>query len=282
VNPATARAQFAQLLTAALNSMGIPAEAAGRNDIMLDGKKVSGMAQFVRGNYACTHGSVLFDTDLSALAGVLRVDDEKFRTKAVKSIRERVGNIKDYAQHHDLALSDANSAQFAALLLQVLLHVSSDLMQKPTELSLNTNDLAGIDEIYQAKYGNPEWALSRTPKFSVQVSKRFAATVIPHPDISVIPRSDAGSNQAAEGTASASKRFAGGRIDAFFEVKKGRVERCSIHGDFLGTAPMCELETALVGSAFTRADFAATLCKVDLSAYLGDISAEELLSCVFD
>jgi len=242
-----AREQFADLLVAALRRMGISAEKKGRNDIVLNvegvDKKIAGMAQFMRGQGICTHASLLFDTNLEALASVLRVDDEKFRTKAVKSIRSRVTNIKETLQKDDSA------EQFIQQLKQSFFHeVESRGLGTVQEYSLSTDDLSQVNNIYQIKYGNPAWIEAKTPKFSVSASKRFPA----------------------------------GRLDVFLDVRKGKVAQCSLHGDFLGTAPLGGLESRLIGVAYKRTAFDTVLQNLNLRPYLGDITKEEFLSCVFD
>ena len=87
---------FTSPIIKALASLGIKATLTGRNDIEIDGKKISGNAQCNRGGRVLHHGTLLFDSDLDFLAGILRVDKEKIESKAVKSVRSRVGNIKEY------------------------------------------------------------------------------------------------------------------------------------------------------------------------------------------
>lgn len=80
----------------ALKDLGVPAVFSGRNDILAEGKKISGTAQRVHKDRLLQHGCLLFDSDLSTVARSLNVRAEKFQSKAVKSVRSRVGNIKDY------------------------------------------------------------------------------------------------------------------------------------------------------------------------------------------
>jgi len=238
-----AREQFAELLTGALNQLGIPAQLQGRNDILVDGKKVSGMAQFARKQGVCTHGSLLFDADLELLARVLKVDDEKFRTKAVKSIRSRVTNVKEYAASQSLPLGDYDTAEFAQALTGALLKTDA-----AEQCHLSEDDRDKVRQIYQEKYGNPDWVRTKTPKFSMHAAKRFPA----------------------------------GKLEIFLDVSKGLVTSCAIHGDFLGTVPVAELEQRITGMPYLREEFAQALESVDNSSVLGGISAEEFLSCVFD
>jgi len=246
-----AQNSFAELLTTTLEKLDIPAVSQGRNDILLEGKKISGMAQHVYRGRCCTHGSLLFDADLDRLSSLLRVDDEKFRSKAVKSIRSRVTNVKEYAQSSDLPIASLDTAEFVHTFTQALVEAHN-----AQSLELNCGDEAIIKHIYQEKYGNPDWAGKRTPPFSQHTRRRFDA----------------------------------GLLDVYLDIVKGLVIACSVHGDFLGSVPVTQLEQLLVGLPYSREkftqaldEFAAKEVSVDaLSPYLGGISAEEFLSCVFD
>ena len=88
-------AESAQVVVAALRRMGIPAEFSGRNDILVDGKKVSGSARRVFPDRTLFHGTMLFDVDLSVLGRVLNPDTEKILSKGVKSVRSRVMNLRE-------------------------------------------------------------------------------------------------------------------------------------------------------------------------------------------
>lgn len=87
---------FTKPITDALFSLGIKAELSGRNDIMIDDKKISGNAQHTKNGRVLHHGTLLFDSDLSVLSSVLNVDEEKIKAKALKSTRSRVTNIKPF------------------------------------------------------------------------------------------------------------------------------------------------------------------------------------------
>ena len=74
-------ARNAGIIIEALHRFNIPAEFKGRNDILVDGRKISGSAQSVFTNRTLFHGTLLFDTDLSVLSSVLTPDEEKIRAK---------------------------------------------------------------------------------------------------------------------------------------------------------------------------------------------------------
>ncbi len=88
-------ADSAGAVVAALRRMGIPAEFSGRNDILVNGRKVSGSARRVFADRTLFHGTMLFDVDLSVLGRVLNPDAEKILSKGVKSVRSRVMNLRE-------------------------------------------------------------------------------------------------------------------------------------------------------------------------------------------
>ena len=88
--------RFTEPVVAALRSLGLNAEASGRNDILVEGRKVSGTAQRLWGDRILHHGTLLFDANADMVAGALQVDPEKFRSKSTKSVRSRIGNIRSF------------------------------------------------------------------------------------------------------------------------------------------------------------------------------------------
>lgn len=87
---------FSEKIAGSLQSLGLPAVVSGRNDILIEGKKISGHAQLVSKGVLLHHGTLLFDTNLENLSRALTPPPEKFADKAVKSVRERVANIKPF------------------------------------------------------------------------------------------------------------------------------------------------------------------------------------------
>ncbi len=74
----------------ALSELGIRAELSGINDVVVDGKKISGSAQARTKDNLMQHGTMMYATNLDKLSRVLRVPQEKLADKGVKSIYERV------------------------------------------------------------------------------------------------------------------------------------------------------------------------------------------------
>ncbi|MCL5430312.1 MAG: lipoate--protein ligase family protein [Candidatus Marsarchaeota archaeon] len=83
----------------AFKGLGIPAESGKLNDVTVNGKKILGAAATIREKTLLFHAAVLVDTNLTTLATVLKVPGEKLKDKGVKTILERVTNIKAISGH---------------------------------------------------------------------------------------------------------------------------------------------------------------------------------------
>ena len=74
--------RFTRPVVEALRGLGLRAEASGRNDILVEGRKVSGTAQRLMGKRILHHGTLLFDSNPEMVAGALNVDPAKFQSKS--------------------------------------------------------------------------------------------------------------------------------------------------------------------------------------------------------
>src|SRR5690625_448825 len=89
-------AKFTEPVVKALNKLGVPAELIGRNDLLVEGRKISGNAQFSTKGRMFSHGTLMFDSEIDHVVRALNVRKEKIESKGIKSIRSRVANIKEY------------------------------------------------------------------------------------------------------------------------------------------------------------------------------------------
>lgn len=105
------------ILSDALRSLGFEATLSGRNDVLIDGKKISGNAFYQSGKNCLHHGTVLISSDREAIAKYLTVSRVKLSAKGVKSVQSRVANLCDFrsgvnAESVAAALTDAFSARY--------------------------------------------------------------------------------------------------------------------------------------------------------------------------
>ncbi len=88
--------RYLSAMTACLCSLGLHAEKSGRNDILVEGRKVSGNAFHQLPDRSIVHGTLLYDTDFDALEEAIRPPVEKLERHGVASVRQRVENLKTY------------------------------------------------------------------------------------------------------------------------------------------------------------------------------------------
>ena len=80
----------------AMEALGVHIEFSGRNDLLYDGKKISGNA-FLQNKYGMLmHGTFLYDCDLETMVRAISPSDEKLISKGIESVRSRVTNMKPF------------------------------------------------------------------------------------------------------------------------------------------------------------------------------------------
>lgn len=137
--------KFCQPIADTLCALGANATVDGRNDILIDGMKVSGNAQYVRQGRVMHHGTILFDSDMSVLGQALRPDPAKAQAKGVKSVRSRVTNVRP-CLGKDMTLEEFRAA------------LAGSLMTGGFEkYELTDGDIAAIEEIRKQRYATREW-----------------------------------------------------------------------------------------------------------------------------
>ena len=88
--------RYMTAMTEALRALGVPAEKSGRNDILVEGRKVSGNAFHQLPDRSIVHGTLLYSTDLEALTEAIKPPVEKLQRHGVESVRQRVLNLAEY------------------------------------------------------------------------------------------------------------------------------------------------------------------------------------------
>jgi lipoate---protein ligase len=156
-------AKFTRPVTDVLHDLGVPAELSGRNDILVNGRKVSGNAQYRRGERMFSHGTLLFDTKLEDVVAALNVSQSKITSKGLKSVRSRVANITEFLDE------PLDILTFKRRILQGVFDRESDF----PSYKLTEDDWAEIHEISEQRYANWDWNYGRSPKFNVRKTHRF-------------------------------------------------------------------------------------------------------------
>ncbi|MCC5934022.1 MAG: lipoate--protein ligase [Balneolales bacterium] len=156
-------AKFTGPVIKVLRAMGVDAELSGRNDILAEGRKISGNAQYSTTKRMFSHGTLLFDTELGEVANALNVKMSKIQSKGHKSVRSRVANISEFLKE------PITTTEFRARLLKGLFDERDDF----ETYRLTEAEWKGVHELRDQKYGNWDWNYGRSPKFNIQRERRF-------------------------------------------------------------------------------------------------------------
>lgn len=148
-----------------LQDLGLNAELKGRNDIEVDGRKISGTAQFTNGKRMLSHGTLLFNSELGEVVNALNVKMNKIESKGHKSVRSRVANISEF-------LNDKiEIEEFRKLLLEGLFQGVEDF----ETYHLTEDEWKAVHQLKEEKYDSWDWNFGRSPKFNIKRTRRFAA-----------------------------------------------------------------------------------------------------------
>lgn len=230
-------AEFNGPVVRALRGLGVPAELSGRNDILAEGRKISGNAQFTTMDRMFSHGTLLFDSNLDDVVQALNVKAGKIESKGIKSIRSRVANIAEFLR------VPMTVDELRGVLLEEIFGRDAAVPRR----DLSDADWADVHALSARKYQTWEWNYGLSPAFNVQRARRFPI----------------------------------GEIDARMHVEEGRIRAIRLFGDFFATGEIGELEAALTGARYERAELQAALEAADLSRFFSDISAEELAEMLY-
>lgn len=147
--------KYIQLVVEVLQKMGVDAVASGRNDIMIDGKKVSGNAFYHIPGRSIVHGTMLYDTDMQNMVASITPSDSKLVSKGVKSVRQHIALLKDYTR---LTLSEFKD------------FVRRNLCKR--ELKLTAEDIRNIEEI-EKEYLADEFIYGNNPRYTMIKKQRI-------------------------------------------------------------------------------------------------------------
>ena len=156
VNANEAFADYMQRMADLLKGLKIDAQLSGRNDILINGTKVSGCAFYQLSNRSVLHNSLLFDTQLDHLSNALTPAKEKLQSKGVASVRQRVTNVATYTQLDILAFMDYVRQEMCGT---EVLELTEEDMKEVAEIE---KELASDDFVYGK---NPKYSLIRKHRF---------------------------------------------------------------------------------------------------------------------
>ncbi len=161
----TAFEEFTGPVVCALKKLGLNAETSGRNDILVDGRKVSGIAQRHLNGRILHHGTLLFSENLDMANEVLKVDPDKIKAKGVKSVRSRIANISEYLQNMSLK--------------EFWDYLKAELSNGDLEITeLTEDELAMARSLEKNKYETWEWNYGKSLSSDIVNKKRFTGGTV--------------------------------------------------------------------------------------------------------
>ena len=141
----------------ALAKLDLQATTSGRNDLLIEGLKISGNAEHVFKNRVLHHGTLLYNSNLENLGRAIKVVPGKYESKAVQSNRSPVVNISSFLKKN-LSVDD-----FIRFMLKVQLENSDVEFYELTE-----TDNQSIQNISKEKFNKWVWNYGYSPKYSFQ------------------------------------------------------------------------------------------------------------------
>lgn len=233
-------------ILAALHKMGaMQAQSGGRNDLYIDGLKFSGNAMYSKNNRTYSHGTLMYDVDLSVLDRILTVSKEKIASKATPSVKKNVTNVKGYLKPE---YQFERTEDFRDQLLCELYGVKSLTEIKDKELALTQADREAIQKLFDEKYANDAWIFGEAPAFEYNKRTRIASV---------------------------------GIVDVKLNVVHGKISAAKIFGDFFGQQPAEQLSAFLVGKEYRFEEIEKALNQIKVSEYIHNLTNEDFLALLF-
>lgn len=218
-------------------------EKTGRNDLVLDGKKISGAAMTMVDDRVYGGFSMLLDVDYETLVKSLNPNEKKIISKGIKSVKSRVNEIRPNLPEK---YQDLSPEEFCYLIIEHMFDLDSIDDLKRYELT--EEDWKNIDELCEKQYKNWDWNFGKSPRFEYNKDGRTSA----------------------------------GTVDITLKVNKGRIEECRIYGDFFAKGEISDVEEALTGSRLREDELKEALSTIDLDNYMKNIEEKELLNLILD
>ena len=234
--------EYTRYMLQALQALGVRAELSGRNDILVNGRKVSGYAKRVYKDRLMVHGTLMYDVDLGILEKALNPPAEKLVAKGIASVRSRVMNLREcMPQVKDI----------------------KDLKER-------------LERYLSHDYANAEYMLTEEAKQAIEqaAKRKFATQEWIYGKREPIARN---SDKDAYMSINRASRLTGGRVEIELEIRDGHIATCRFGGDFIGNLPITAMEQALCGVRYERQALRQRLIPIGVTDYLDGTDVDELL-----
>ncbi|HAF61909.1 MAG TPA: lipoate--protein ligase [Anaerolineaceae bacterium] len=139
-----------------LVDLGVPVQFSQRNDLLLEGKKISGSAQSIKSGHLLHHGTLLFHSNLDMLQAVLKKGKDEIVSRGVKSVHNQVTNIQ---------------AHYPDITMDIFKQHFKEWIETEWELQLyemSTQDIEEVQRLCDEKYHTWNWNYGSSPAFDVR------------------------------------------------------------------------------------------------------------------
>jgi len=202
-----------EIITRALKRFGIDAQYGGRNDITVDGKKISGSAFKHAKDRSLHHGTLLYDLNMENMLKYLTPSPLKLESKGIESVRSRVENLKHLKpemtfEQLNKALEEEFQKTYASPDAPEVKDVSPETLKTSHTFHRNFKQLSEW-----------EFRIGWTPEFKLHMEKKFDWAL----------------------------------FDVHIKADKGRINDAKLYSDALNPAVVEEIEKKLKGAgAYTK------------------------------
>ena len=141
--------KYINMILAMLEKLNVKATTSGRNDILIDGRKVSGNAFYRISGRSVVHGTMLYDSDVETMMASITPSEQKLKSKGVTSVSQRITQLKDYI--------DISMEQFKDFAKNTLCNGEITLQQKEVEKILEM----------EKEYRSHDFIYGNNPKYAV-------------------------------------------------------------------------------------------------------------------
>lgn len=236
--------EYTSYILHALQALGVKAELSGRNDILVNGCKVSGYAKRVYKDRLMVHGTLMYDVNLEVLEKALTPPMEKIAAKGIASVRSRVTNLREHLPE----VTDITD-----LRMRLERQLSCDY--RDAEYCLDEEQLQTIARMANEKFITEEWTFQKSTTYREPSTSH-------------------------EKLISRKRRLPCGTVEATVLVRRDTIEHCHFRGDFIGSLSPAALEEALIGICYKPSDVRQCLSAMDVELYFDKTQADELLSLI--
>lgn len=216
-------------------------EQKGRNDLLLNDKKISGAAMTLENGRIYAGYSLLLDPNYEAMVAALNPNQKKIQSHGIKSIRSRVGSIRPHLapEYQSMSVWEFTDHMICAIL-------GIEHINEAKQYVLTSDDWDAIDKLANDKYKNWDWTYGRFQHFEYDISERFSI----------------------------------GTISFGLSVTHAKISDIQITGDFFGRKDINDIENALIDIRLNKNELTQALNNFNLNEYFGKITTEEFVNAI--